>query len=266
MQEWYFNPVMFEIGPFKAHWYGFMYAISFLLGYLYLIFSKRCRKLDDGLKDSFIVYVILGIVLGGRIGYILFYNIAYFLASPAKIFAVWEGGMSFHGGLIGAALALMIFAKKHKVEFFVLGDIVTSFAPVGLFFAKIGNFINGELYGRIAQSWCLHFPSDPGNCRYPSQLLEAFLEGIVLFVVLYFIGRATKKTGLVSAWFLVLYGIFRIFIEFFREPDAHIGFFFGFMTEGQLLSGLMLISGITAFILMRKKTAAARKKTSHRHQ
>jgi len=253
MQEWYFNPVMFKIGPVEAHWYGFMYAISFLLGYLYLIFSKKGKLLDDKLKDPFIIYVILGIVLGGRIGYVLFYNISYFLGNPAKIMAVWEGGMSFHGGLLGAIAALALFAKKYKAGFWKIGDIVTSFAPVGLFFAKIGNFINGELYGRIAQNFCLHFPSDPGNCRYPSQLLEAFLEGIVLFMLLYFIGRKTKKAGIVSAWFLVLYGIFRIFVEFFREPDAHIGFLFGIMTEGQLLSGLMLICGITLLISIREK-------------
>lgn len=251
MQEWYFNPIMFRVGPVEAHWYGFMYAFSFLLGYLWL-----GKKLDDGFKDPLIIYVILGIVLGGRIGYVLFYNISYFFANPLKIIAVWEGGMSFHGGLIGAAAALALFAKKYKVKFWDLGDIVTSFAPVGLFFAKIGNFINGELYGRVAENFCLRFPSDPGNCRYPSQLLEAFLEGIVLFGLLYFIGRKTKKKGVVSAWFLILYGIFRIFAEFFREPDSHIGFLFGLITEGQLLSGLMLIAGTALLIFMRQKRSS----------
>ncbi len=244
MQPWYFNPIMFEIGPVKAHWYGFMYALSFLIGYLYLLYSKKGKLLQEKLKDSFVIYVILGIVLGGRIGYVLFYNLAYYISNPLKIIAVWEGGMSFHGGLIGAAIALLIFAKKHKVKFFVLGDIVTGIASVGLFFAKIGNFINAELYGRIAQSFCIHFPTDPDNCRYPSQLLEALLEGIVLFLILYFIGRKTEKTGVVSAYFLIFYGIFRIIAEFFRQPDAQIGFFFGFVTEGQLLSSLMLIAGI----------------------
>lgn len=244
---------MFRLGPFEAHWYGFMYALSFFLGYLWLFYSRKGKQLEAGLKDPLIIYVILGIVLGGRIGYILFYNIAYFFANPLKMIAVWEGGMSFHGGLLGTAAALALFVKKYKVKFWILGDIVTSFAPVGLFFAKIGNFINGELYGRIGQNFCLHFPSDPSNCRYPSQLLEAFLEGIVLFTILYFIGRKTKKTGVVSAWFLALYGLFRIFVEFFREPDAHIGFLFGVMTEGQLLSSLMLICGTTLLILSSKK-------------
>ena len=253
MQEWYFNPVMFEIGPVKAHWYGFMYAISFLLGYMYLLFSKKGKKIDHKLKDPLIIYVILGIVLGGRIGYVLLYNLSYFFSNPFKIIAVWEGGMSFHGGLLGTIAALAVFAKKYRVNFLELGDIVTGFAPVGLFFAKIGNFINGELYGRIAQNFCLRFPSDPGACRYPSQLLEAFLEGIMLFMLLKLVECRTKKTGYVSAWFLVLYGIFRIFAEFFREPDAHIGFLFGAVTEGQLLSGLMVISGLVLMIFLHKK-------------
>jgi phosphatidylglycerol---prolipoprotein diacylglyceryl transferase len=252
MQPWYFNPIMFEIGPFKAHWYGFMYAIAFLIGYLYLLFSKRGRQLEGKLADTFVIYIILGVVLGGRIGYMLFYNLSYYFENPAKIIAVWEGGMSFHGGLLGSALAIWLFGKRHNIPFFRLSDIVVSIAPVGLFFAKIGNFINGELYGRIATDYCLHFPSDPGNCRYPSQLLEAFLEGIVLFLAVYLIGRKTKKPGIVSAAFLLLYGTFRIFIEFFREPDAQIGFLFGFITEGQLLSILMLVGGIVFYRIATK--------------
>lgn len=249
---------MFEIGPFKAHWYGFMYAISFLIGYLYLLFSKRCAHLEDKQKDAFVIYIVLGVILGGRIGYMLFYNLAYYFANPAKIIAVWEGGMSFHGGLLGSAIAIYLFSRRYKVPFLKMSDIVVSVAPVGLFFAKIGNFINGELYGRIATQYCINFPSDPGNCRYPSQLLEAFLEGIVLFLLMLLIGGKTKKAGVLSASFLVLYGIFRIFIEFFREPDAHIGFLFGFITEGQLLSSLMLAAGTALyFILLRRKSAKA---------
>jgi phosphatidylglycerol:prolipoprotein diacylglycerol transferase len=240
MKEWYFNPIMFEIGPVKAHWYGFMYALSFLLGYLYLTCSKRGKELARNERDAFLIFIILGIVVGGRIGYILFYNFSYYVTNPAKIFAVWEGGMSFHGGLLGAMAAIAIFARKYKKKFLALGDIVTSFAPVGLFFTKIGNFINAELYGRIAKNFCIYFPTDPGNCRYPSQLLEAALEGIVLFVVLYFIGRKTKKEGVVSACFLVFYGIFRIIAEFFREPDV------------QILSSLMVIAGATMLIKSKK--------------
>jgi phosphatidylglycerol:prolipoprotein diacylglycerol transferase len=252
-QEWYFNPVMFQIGPVKAHWYGFMYALSFLLGYFYLKYSKRGKKLHNNERDSFLIYIILGIVLGGRIGYILFYNLVYYLSNPLKIFAVWEGGMSFHGGLLGAALAITIFARRHKRKFLELGDIVTGFAPVGLFFAKIGNFINAELYGRVANSFCINFPSDPANCRYPSQLLEAFLEGIVLLFIVTLIGRKTRKTGVISASFLLFYGLFRITAEFFREPDSQIGYLFGFITEGQLFSSMMVIAGIWLLLKLKKR-------------
>jgi phosphatidylglycerol:prolipoprotein diacylglycerol transferase len=253
LNEWYFNPVMFQIGPVKAYWYGFMYALSFLLGYLYLIYSKRGKSLRNNERESFLIYIILGIVLGGRIGYILFYNPAYYFSYPLKMFAVWEGGMSFHGGLLGTALAIMIFARRYKKKFLELGDIVTGFAPVGLFLAKIGNFINAELYGRIANSFCIHFPTDPENCRYPSQLLEAFLEGIVLFFILYIIGKKTKKTGLLSAFFLLFYGLFRIIAEFFREPDVQIGYLFGFLTEGQIFSGLMVVAGTWLLLKLNKR-------------
>jgi phosphatidylglycerol---prolipoprotein diacylglyceryl transferase len=254
MKEWYFNPIMFEIGPVKAHWYGFMYAISFLIGYLYLVYSKRGKRLSGVERDAFLIYVILGIILGGRIGYVIFYNLGYYITNPLKIIAVWEGGMSFHGGLIGAALAVLLFSGKYKKKFLDMGDIVTSIAPVGLFFAKIGNFINAELYGRIADSFCINFPTDPANCRYPSQLLEAFLEGIVLFTILFFIGKKTSRAGTVSAWFLVLYGFFRIIAELFREPDTQIGFIFGLLTEGQIMSSIMIICGGFMFYKIRKSS------------
>jgi phosphatidylglycerol---prolipoprotein diacylglyceryl transferase len=245
---WYFNPIMFQIGPVSAHWYGFMYALSFLLGYFYLRYSRHAKHLSQNERDTFLIYIILGIVLGGRIGYILFYNLVYYISYPQKIIAVWEGGMSFHGGLLGSALAIILFSRKYKKKFLELGDIVCGFAPVGLFFAKIGNFINAELYGRIAKSFCIYFPTDPANCRYPSQLLESFLEGTVLFAIVYFVGKKTKKTGIVSAVFLLFYGIFRIIAEQFREPDPQIGFLFGTITEGQLLSSMMVIAGAILLI------------------
>jgi phosphatidylglycerol---prolipoprotein diacylglyceryl transferase len=257
MQEWYFNPVMFEIGPIQAHWYGFMYAISFIIGYLYLLYSERGKKLSVKERDEFVVFIILGIILGGRIGYILMYNLQYYFLNPAKIIAVWEGGMSFHGGLMGAALAIALFCRRHKRTFLELGDIVVSIAPVGLFFAKIGNFINAELYGKIASSLCINFPTDPANCRYPSQLLEALLEGIVLFILMTVMGKKTKKRGILSAGFLIFYGVFRIIAEFFREPDTHIGYLLGVITEGQLLSFLMMLTG---GILMYKLYYAPKKK------
>ena len=256
LEPWYFNPVIFEIGPVKAHWYGFMYAIAFILGYIYLQYSKPGKKLnlDEKQKDLIAIAVILGILLGGRFGYILFYNLGFYLQNPLKIFAVWEGGMSFHGGLIGAGIGILYSIRKNKTKFLPVADIVTSIAPLGLFFTRIGNFINGELYGRIANNFCIHFPTDPANCRYPSQLIQSGLEGLTLFIIIQVVIRKTKTPGITSAVFLILYGIFRIIAEFFREPDPQIGFLPGGITEGQLLSTIMVICGIIwCAILLKKK-------------
>ena len=255
MEQWWFNPVMFEIGPFKAHWYGFMYALSFILGYLYLNYSKAGKRteLSTGQNDSFTIFVILGVLLGGRLGYVLFYNLTYYLENPEKIMAVWEGGMSIHGGVIGVALALIWFSWKQKKSLLKLSDVVTAIAPLGIMFVRIGNFINAELYGRIAEKYCIYFPTDPANCRYPSQLLQAALEGLILFIILYLIGRKTKIPGIISSWFLILYGTFRIFAEFFREPDPQVGFLWNYITEGQLLSFLMIVGGSLLLTLVYKK-------------
>lgn len=252
MNNW-FNPVIFQIGPFQARWYGLMYSITFLLAYFYLRYSSIAAKLKQNEKESLLLSTILGVVLGGRIGYILFYNLSYYLQNPLKIFAVWEGGMSFHGGLLGVALTCYWFCKKYKHSYLLVGDILASYTPVGLFFVRIGNFMNGELYGRLATNFCLHFPTDPENCRYPSQLFEAFLEGLVLFIILYFIHKKTKTEGMVTGWFLILYGVFRILVEFFREPDKQIGYLFNVITQGQLLSIFMILAGIVLFLSLRKK-------------
>lgn len=256
MEQWFFNPVMFQIGPITAHWYGFMYALSFTIGYLYLLYDAPGKKLK--LKtmeiDALITIIILGIVLGGRLGYVLFYNISFFIENPAKIISVWEGGMASHGALIGAVLGAFLYTRKKKLSFLKISDVLASIAPVGIILIRIGNFINAELYGRIASQFCIYFPTDPGNCRYPSQLFQAFLEGFVLLLILQYVVRKTKKTGLVTALFFILYGIFRIIVEFFREPDSHIGFLFGFITEGQLLSSIMVIIGavLLGFIYRKK--------------
>ncbi len=244
--SWYFNPIIFEIGPIKAHWYGLMYAIAFLAGYLFFHYSKPGKdlKLDEKEKDRILIAAILGVLIGGRLGYILFYNLAYYFANPLKILAVWEGGMSFHGGLIGVSIGLYIALKKHKANFLKIADLITAIAPLGLFFGRIGNFINGELYGRVAASYCLYFPGDPQNCRYPSQLIQAGLEGLLLFIILQITIRKTSKPGLTTASFLIFYAIFRIIAELFREPDPQIGFLFGGLTEGQLLSGIMFVCGL----------------------
>lgn len=246
MQSWPFSPILFQIGPLTIRWYGIMYAIAFILGYLWFSYSKagKSTKLTKEQKDVLLISVILGILLGGRIGYVLFYNLPYYLSEPLKTFAVWEGGMSLHGGVLGVLVALLWFRKKYKVPFLELSDLITGIAPLGLFFGRLGNFINAELYGRIATKYCIYFPTDPENCRYPSQLLQAFLEGLVLFILLWLVRRFTDKKGAVTSMFLIFYGIFRIIAEFFREPDVQIGYLWGGMTEGQLLSSLMILAGV----------------------
>jgi len=258
MNQWYFNPILAQIGPVAIHWYGVMYGVAFLLGYFYFHKSKygKTLPLTSDQKDLFLAFVIGAVLLGGRIGYILFYNLPYYLANPLKVFAVWEGGMSFHGGLLAVAAVILWFSKKYKVELFRLSDVVCAIAPLGIFFGRIGNFINGELYGRVASGAsqiCLYFPSDPTNCRYPSQLFEAVIEGLVLFTVLWLVRRKFTKPGYVSCAFLFFYGIFRFVIEFFREPDPQIGFLPGGVTEGQLLCfGMILGSFIFLYFLNKR--------------
>ena len=252
MNNW-FNPIIFQIGPFQARWYGLMYSITFLLAFFYLRYSTVASKLKQAEKESLLLSTIMGVVLGGRIGYILFYNLVHYLQNPIDMLKVWEGGMSFHGGLIGVAISCLWFCKKYHHSYLSIGDILAGYAPVGVFFVRIGNFLNGELYGRIATNFCLHFPGDPGNCRYPSQLLQAFLEGLMLFIILYLLQKKKGKTGTITSWFLILYGVFRIIAEFFREPDKQIGFLFNVITEGQLLSIFMIIVGIILFAFTHKK-------------
>lgn len=249
---WPFNPIMFQLGPIKAHWYGLMYSLTFVIGYLYMQYSAPGKKLplSSEQKDVLVMIIIGGVLLGGRLGYILFYNLGFYLSDPLKIFAVWEGGMSFHGGVLGVLIAVILFIRKYKVSFWPLADILASIAPLGVMLVRIGNFINGELYGRIAENFCIYFPTDPQNCRYPSQLLQASLEGLLLLIILQVVIRKSLKPGLVTALFLFLYAIFRIFAEFFREPDEQIGFLPGGITQGQLLSIVMIFAAV--FIYFKK--------------
>ncbi len=255
--SWYFNPILVQLGPVAIHWYGVMYALAFVLGYFYLHRSKHGKSLPltNDQKDLFLAYIILGVLVGGRLGYILFYNLPYYVQNPLKIFAVWEGGMSFHGGVLAIAAVVVWFSKKYRIKLFTLSDAVCAIAPLGLLFGRIGNFINGELYGRIAPAGsqlCLYFPSDPTNCRYPSQLFESFFEGLVLFTLLYFIRKKYPRSGVVTVAFLFFYGVFRFFIEFFREPDPQIGLLFGGFTEGQLLCSAMIIASVFLWIFLKK--------------
>ncbi len=259
------NPIIFQIGPVSIHWYGLMYVLAFSFAYLFLQYSKigKALKLNNTDKDNLLISAILGIILGGRIGYILFYNFNYYSKNWTKIFALWEGGLSFHGGLIGVIIAFLIYIHFHnkkssnKINFLKITDITVLIAPIGIFLGRIGNFINGELYGRInkTNSFCLNFPTEPLNCRYPSQLFEAFGEGLILFIILYLISKKTTKPGVLSSLFLLFYGLIRFIIEYFREPDSQIGYILGQegflkgLSLGQILS---LLTAITGFVLVLK--------------
>lgn len=241
------NPVMFGIGPIKVHWYGMMYLFGFVGAWLLGIW--RARKLPDWSRDDvsdMILYGAIGAVLGGRIGYILFYKLAWYLENPVGVLRIWEGGMSFHGGLLGVLIAVWWFARKSDRHFFQVTDFGAPFVPIGLFFGRIGNFINQELWGRVTDSsWGMVFPLAGPEPRHASQLYEAVLEGVVLFVVLMIYSRKPRHLGSVSGMFLVLYAVFRFIVEFAREPDAHLGFIaLDWMTMGQLLSVPMLIAGL----------------------
>lgn len=263
------DPVAFSVGPFaignwnigplQVHWYGIMYLLGFLIAWrLALRNSQRpWSPLKRNQVEDLIVYGAWGVIIGGRLGYILFYNVESWLADPAMLVRIWEGGMSFHGGLLGVATAVWFFARKHKVPFLALADFVVPLAPAGLFFGRLGNFIGQELWGRPTDvPWAMIFPNDPEQlARHPSQLYEAFLEGLVIFVVVNWFARKPRLFGEVSGLFLVLYGVFRFSVEFVRQPDLHLAEnqvlieAFNWMTRGQLLCIPMILLGLW---LMRK--------------
>lgn len=240
------DPVFLRLGPLEFRWYGLMYICGFVAAY-FIILAGVKRKGLPLIKDDvadLIFTVALGIILGGRLGYILFYNLSYYLAHPMKLLAVWEGGMSFHGGLAGAILAGLYFIRKHKLSFYKLADVGFLAGPVGLGLGRIGNFINGELYGRVTDvPWGMVFPGGGPLPRHPSQLYEAFLEGLVMFIILYVISRKVPRDGVVFWSFIGLYGLFRFLVEFVREPDEQLGFLFGTLSMGQLLSLPMFLLG-----------------------
>ena len=248
-----FDPVLVQIGPFAIRWYALAYIFGILLGWLYaraLIRSERIwggpppmRAIDF---DDFVLWVTLGIILGGRIGYVLFYNPAYFAAHPAEIVELWKGGMSFHGGFTGCVLAVMLFGMRRGIPMLSLGDITCAVGTIGLFLGRIANFINSELWGRPTDvPWAMVFPNGGPFPRHPSQLYEAALEGIVLFCVLAAAMRAgaLKRPGLIIGLFAVGYAIARITCEFFREPDVQLGFLWGGLTMGMLLSVPLMLAG-----------------------
>lgn len=248
------SPYIFEIGGIGPTWYGLMYVIGFVIGYQLLKhWAKDRSDWDEDLASSVITYIILGVVLGGRIGYVLLYQFPLFLQNPFYLFKITEGGMSFHGGLLGVILALWLFSRKHRRSFFSVADFITPAVPVGLFFGRIGNFINGELWGHVTQvPWAVVFPQDPQQLpRHPSQLYEAVLEGLLLLIVLLLFAKSKPALGRISGLFLLGYGLVRFVVEFFRVPDAHIGYMaFDWLTRGQLLTLPMIAFGL--YLLFKK--------------
>jgi len=248
------DPIALKIGPLKVHWYGLMYLIGFIAAWF--LGKSRAKKswtpinTEEQMSDL-IFYCALGVILGGRLGYVLFYNFDFFLAQPLWLFKVWEGGMSFHGGLIGVILAMIYFSRKVGCTFFELADFVAPLIPIGLGAGRIGNFINGELWGRVTDvPWAMVFPrAGDGLPRHPSQLYEFALEGVVLFILLWWFSSKPRPRMAVSSLFLTAYGSFRFFDEFFRQPDQQLGFLqWGWLTMGQLLSFPMIIAGIAGLI------------------
>src|SRR6195952_2304852 len=251
-----FDPIAIAIGPIAIRWYALGYIAGIVLGWIYARALIKRPNLWDGASpitlldmDDFILWVTVGIILGGRTGYVLFYNLPFFIQHPAEIFELWKGGMSFHGGFLGCVAAVMLFARKNGVPILSLGDITPAVAPIGLLLGRIANFINSELWGRPADSsvpWAMVFPNGGPLPRHPSQLYEASLEGVMLFIILALMIRAgaLKRPGLILGSFIAIYGLMRIFGEFFREPDPQLGFLWGGLTMGMLLSVPMIFAGI----------------------
>ena len=263
-----FDPVAFAIGPFVVRWYALAYIGGIVLGWIYARALIKNETLWRGASpitlaqmDDFVLWVTIGIIVGGRTGYVLFYNPLFFVQHPAEIFELWKGGMSFHGGFLGCVIAVMAFARLNNTSILSLGDITTAVGPIGLFLGRIANFINSELWGRPADPdlpWAMIFPNGGPLPRHPSQLYEAALEGVVLFTILAVMIRmgALKRPGLILGSFITIYGIARIIGEFFREPDLPLGFLWGGLTMGMLLSVPMIIAGALIIVAAWRRKAA----------
>ena len=248
------DPIAIQIGPFAIRWYGITWLAAFST--IYYLINKFQKDIDVNQTSDLMFYSLLGAILGGRVGYILFYSFDQFIANPLSIFAIWEGGLSFHGGLLGVLVSCYWLSKKWKMGFFWLMDRVAPYVPPGLGFVRLGNFLNSELLGRPTEvSWGVIFPSDPlGLVRHPSQLYQAFGEGIILFIYMLIIAKRPKPTMSISGHFLIGYGFIRFSTEFFRTPDQHIGFVLDFLTRGQILSFPMIVIGLFLIYYSKKKT------------
>ncbi len=255
------DPIIFEIGPFAVRWYGLAYVAGFIAGALVLRWLSR--RWEAGLSDDDVVSALLwgavGLLVGARVGYELFYGFDRLRADPLSFFRVWEGGMSFHGGLIGLIIVGLILAPRLGVSFLRLADMVAVGAPIGIFFGRIANFINAELWGRVTDvPWAMVFPGAGPLPRHPSQLYEAFLEGIVLFCVMLWLARRKRPDGFMLGVFMSLYAVARVTVEFFREPDPHIGFVVGSLTIGQLLTVPVLVAGVWLVVRARRRAPGDR--------
>ncbi|MCI0749001.1 MAG: prolipoprotein diacylglyceryl transferase [Nevskiales bacterium] len=256
-----FDPVAIQLGPIAIHWYGLMYLLGFAGAWGWLDRRGRSTHMpmaQAGVSDL-LFYGAMGVILGGRLGYTLFYNVSGFLADPLTLFRIWEGGMSFHGGLLGVIAACWLFARRHRLGFFYVMDFGAPAVPIGLLAGRIGNFINGELWGKFTDlPWGMVFPHAGPEPRHPSMLYEAFLEGVVLFVILAWFSRRPRPRMTVSGLFLVLYALFRTAVEFVRVPDAHIGYLAGgWLTVGQLLTAPMFLTGAVMLAVAYAREARA---------
>lgn len=245
------DPVLIRIGPIAVRWYGIMYLIGFLVGYGVIRSELRRRNgpIPFSQAGDLLFYLILGLLVGARIGYVIFYNLPSYMDAPWEVLAIWHGGMSFHGGLLGMIVAGAVFARRRQASFLELADIGALAAPIGLMLGRIGNFINGELFGRVTDvPWGVVFPMGGPLPRHPSQIYEAMLEGPVLFGVLWWLRKKTNRNGIILGLFLTGYGISRFAVEFLREPDPQLGFVFMSLTMGQLLCICMMLAGISLLV------------------
>ncbi len=244
------NPIALSFGPLQFRWYGIMYLFGFISGWLLGRHRAKKNSREGGpwtveMVDDMVTYIIMGVVLGGRIGYVLFYDLPFYIANPSEMLSIWNGGMSFHGGLLGVVLAMWLLGRRYKLTFLQVADFVSPLIAPGIFFGRLGNFINGELWGAVSNvPWAMVFPSGGPLARHPSQLYEAFFEGLVLFFAVWIFSSKQRPVGAVAGLFGLLYGIFRFGVEFIRQPDAHIGYVaFGWLTMGQILCVPLIVLG-----------------------
>jgi len=252
------DPTIVTLGPVHLRWYGVMYILGFGASYFLVRYQikKKDLGISTGILNDLFLYLVVGLIVGARIGYCIAYNLPFYLDYPLKVFAIWEGGMSFHGGLIGVVVAGLIFVRRHGFSFWQCADLIVVTVPIGLGLGRLGNFLNGELYGRVTTlPWAMVFPSAGDLPRHPSQLYECLLEGVLLFMILWWAKDRPLRKGSLFCLFLFLYGIARFFVEFFREPDPQLGLVLSFMTMGQVLSIIMGLGGVLLWYLRPKDTS-----------